>query len=395
MIEPKGFQRVRFSPRTKTILTVLIVLGVFAFLYGVRGILGPFFWGLITAYLVTPVVRWVEHKTHLGRVWIVSILYITSFALIGWAVAVLVPLLVEQLVDLAGDIPAIVSSLQEDLDAVGRFILGQPITFYGVHLDPQVLVDEAVHNLQNIASFLTRQALPALVGAVGAIIWLVVYFTSTFYFFMESGRLFRVVPKLFPRPYRPEIWQLMRRINRVLGKYVRGQVLLVLLMSAAVFVVLTILRVKYSLILAFLTGVLEVIPVIGPMISTIVVALIALVQPVTPFGWSNLTLVFVIIVIYVILRQIEDNIVIPAIMGRIINLHPLLVLFALFSGQALAGVSGLLLAIPAAAALRLIAEYVYQKLVEPDVPIGMGHWSEQEARPVLSHASESEDEEGN
>ena len=226
-----------------------------------------------------------------------------------------------------------------------------------------------MRSLQNLVTFLTRQAVPALIGAVGAIIRLIIYFISTFYFLMESSRLFHAVPKLFPPPYRPEIWQLMRRINRVLGKYIRGQLLLVLIMSIAAFIVLTILRVKYSLILALLTGVLEVIPAIGPAISTMVVVFVALVQPTTPFGWSNLTLAIVIVVIYIILRQIEDNIIIPAIMGRIINLHPLLVLFALFSGQVLAGATGLLLALPAAAALRLIAEYLYQKLVEPATPM--------------------------
>ena len=392
MTEPSGFRQVQFSARAKTILTLLIVVGVFAFLYAVRDILGPFLWGLVTAYVVSPIARWVQIKTRLRRGFVIVILYLIFFGLMIGAGVALVPLLVDQLADLAGDIPGIMSSLQADIDGVARLILGQPLNLEATDLDPQILINKLVGNLQDVVSFLTRQALPALVGAADAIFRLVIYMMSTFYFLMESGRMLRAVPNLFPRQYRPEIWQLMRRINRVLGKYVRGQLLLILIMSVTVFIVLTILRVKYSLILALMTGILEAVPVIGAVVSTTTVAIIALVQPTTPFGWSNWTLLIVIVAIFITLRQIEDNIVIPSVMGKLINLHPLLVLFSLFSGQALAGVTGLLLAIPAAAALRLIAEYVYQKLSEPDV-LEPGS-SAREAHPTPGQVSATEYEEG-
>ncbi|MFM8593273.1 MAG: AI-2E family transporter, partial [Chloroflexota bacterium] len=124
-----------------------------------------------------------------------------------------------------------------------------------------------------------------------------------------------------------------------------------------------ILDVDYALSLAIATGFLELIPVIGPWTAGTIAVLIALFQPTAPFGWSNTTLAIVVALVYFTLRQLEDAFVIPLVIGRIVHLHPLLVIFVLVIGTSLGGALGLILAVPMAAVLKIIMSYFYGKVM--------------------------------
>src|SRR5438128_11163574 len=136
-------------------------------------------------------------------------------------------------------------------------------------------------------------------------------------------------------------------------------------MTTATFIGLTVLRVPFSLLLAFLTGVLEVIPIVGPITAGAIACLVALGHP-APFGLSQIWYVVVVAVMYTVLRHAEDYFVIPLVIGRIVKLHPAVVIFSLLTGGALFGLLGVLLAVPVAATLRLVLIYVGAKLRDED-----------------------------
>ena len=114
-----------------------------------------------------------------------------------------------------------------------------------------------------------------------------------------------------------------------------------------------------------MTGVLEVIPIIGPITAGAIACLVALGNP-NPFGWSQLAYVGAIAIMYTVLRHAEDYFVIPLVIGRIVRLHPALVIFSLLSGGAAFGLIGIVLAVPVAATLRLVLIYVSAKLRDED-----------------------------
>ena len=154
-------------------------------------------------------------------------------------------------------------------------------------------------------------------------------------------------------------------MSLLLGRYVRGQLVLVAIMWTVTTVGLTLFGVPFSLLLGLMTGVLEVIPIIGPIIAGTVASLVALGNP-NPFGWSQLLYVAAIAIMYTILRHAEDYFVIPLVIGRIVQLHPALVIFSLLSGGAVFGLIGVILAVPVAATLRLVLIYVSAKLRDED-----------------------------
>jgi predicted PurR-regulated permease PerM len=156
-------------------------------------------------------------------------------------------------------------------------------------------------------------------------------------------------------------------INSTLGAFIRGQVLLVVIMSISSFIALTILDLKYALLVAIATGFLELIPLIGPWTAGGIAVTVSLFQDSTPFGWTHLTYAIVIGLVYFGLRQLEDMFVIPMVIGRIVKLHPLFVIFVLVVGTALGGVLGLILAVPLAAVLKIISTFFYAKVMAREV----------------------------
>jgi predicted PurR-regulated permease PerM len=135
-------------------------------------------------------------------------------------------------------------------------------------------------------------------------------------------------------------------------------------MSIASFTILSLLKIKFAIILSLTTGILEVIPIAGPIAATTIATIVALFQVGTPFGISNISLAAIIIFAYFILRQMEDYFIIPNVASRFVKVHPVVAIFALLVGGTIGGVLGLFLAIPTAAILKVFSEYIYLKLTE-------------------------------
>jgi len=129
-----------------------------------------------------------------------------------------------------------------------------------------------------------------------------------------------------------------------------------------------IVGVRNALILGIIAGVLEIIPSIGPTIAAIPAVLIAYFQGSTYLSLSNGWFALLVIGLYVVIQQLENNILVPRIIGRSLNLHPLVVIIGAIAGASLAGILGMFLALPTLASLRVVGNYVYCKLLdlEPD-----------------------------
>jgi predicted PurR-regulated permease PerM len=142
-------------------------------------------------------------------------------------------------------------------------------------------------------------------------------------------------------------------VHWVLGRYLRGQLYLIGIMSVVTYLVLTFgFHLRFAVLIAVLTGVLEVIPLLGPVLAASIASVIALTQ-------GGPGMMIAIIVTYTVLRQLEDQLVMPIVVGRAVHLHPLITIFAVLTGATTAGVLGAVLAVPIAAAIRVTIDYVF------------------------------------
>ena len=346
-------EETRLPYRQKVVIVSIIVLLLVLFLFLVRSIVPPFLWAAVTAYLLNPVVNWLARRSRLPRVAILGGIYLVFGAGMAWGLSSVVPFLLRELGDFRASVPFIVASLQTE-------ILGeQRIEFLGIVLDPQSI---STSILQNFGA-LPLEALRLVRETATFVVEVLIFLVVTFYLVLDAPRIRDSFFRLFPTQYRPEAMAVLGRINRVLGAYIRGQFFLIVLMSTATWIFLgLILKVRFALVLSLLTGVLEIIPFIGPITAGAVATSVALFQP-NDFGWPSLGFAGAVVLVYFVLRHTEDYLVIPNVIGRIVQLHPIIVIFSVLAGVVLGGILGMLVAVPVAATVKVILEYLYGKLV--------------------------------
>lgn len=356
-------QTIQFSPRAKRTALWVIVVVALGVLYAVRDVAGPFFWALIAAYVFHPLIKKLHEKTKVPRaIWII-LFYLVAFTLIGWGIAVFVPLVERQYNDLVQDIPDIVSSVQIFIADNSR------LDFYGFSVDLQALSNEIISMLSGLARSLPGQAITGITVVFGTVLKIVIFLVATFHLLLFGERWVGSAIGLLPPPLRTELMPVLSRIHQTMGAYLRTQLIRIGMVSIIVYVVLSILQVRFALVLAIMAGILDIVPMIGPTVSSAVTVLVALVQPNTPFGWSHVTLALATVILYIGLNQIEENIILPPLIGFMVDLPPLVVLFAVLAGERLAGLLGLLLAVPIAASTKIILRYVYAKLMDAPVKL--------------------------
>lgn len=350
-----------FSPRARAITIGLAFLIGLALLSRLPHVLAPFLWAVITAYVFQPLINLVVRVTRLPRGLVAIALYFALVAALVLSVISLFPVIRSQTVGLVGQVPGTANALVAQLEQ--RF----PVLMERLELDPTMLQRQLQDLTHQWTASVPKTALTVVQRLLNFLLEFFVYLIATFYFLLQGDRIVLRMRDLFPHRYRGEIDRLLGEINATLGAYLRGQLLLVAIMSATTYLALRIYGVEYAIILALATGFLELIPIIGPWTAGAIAVTVALLQPMTPFGWTNTSLAIAVGITYFVLRQLEDNLVIPTLIGRIVHLHPLVMIFIILIGTKLGGILGLLLAVPLATMLKILVGYLWNKATADEV----------------------------
>lgn len=343
----------RWSTTTKRVIAVIGVAFATLFVLHVFDVLTPFIWAAVFAYVFGPLVGLLQRRSGAPR-WLVVATLFAGLGLVVYLLGkLLAPVLIDELGDLRTTFPRLVASVQQQL--VGA-LAGSGYEGVAASLFEQI---------NTLAQFLGANAFRVALNVLEGLLKVLVFVIALFYLLRDGPRFTGGLRDLLPASHREELARLAGRINLVLGQYVRGQVILIAIMSTATTIGLSLLQVPFSFLIGLLTGVLETIPIVGPITAGAIAVLVALGHP-APFGWGQTTYALVVALMYTVLRHIEDYVVIPQVIGRIVELHPLLVIFALLSGGATAGLLGIILAVPVAASLRLVTLYGLAKLRDED-----------------------------
>jgi predicted PurR-regulated permease PerM len=187
------------------------------------------------------------------------------------------------------------------------------------------------------------------------------------YFLTKDGRQLGITVKNLVLPaYQPEVEELGRRLDVVWKSFFRGQIVLSLVVGFVVFLSTSLLGLPGALVLGILAGLLEVIPNLGPVLALIPAVLVALVQGSNVLPVSNLIFALIVVLVYVVIQQVENNYLVPRIMGQSLNLHPIFILIGVVVGASFAGVLGAFLAAPVLASLKVLGLYAHAKIVDRD-----------------------------
>jgi predicted PurR-regulated permease PerM len=322
-------------------LAALVVL-----LWVARGVLPPFIVAGILAYILSPLVDQLAVRVKIRRSIAALLVFVAVVVVLGGLVWLLGARLTGEIRALAREGPSIIQTVVEHATG-GQTIdlLGQTITSLELGRRLEAAIREEVGS--------PSQAIQAVRIGFELTLGVVLVLLSLVYMLVDGSRFWQYVMRFVPREHRAHVQALSDQIHVVLARYLRGQLVLIALMSTITFVVLEwFFKLPYALWIGILTGFLEVIPLIGPITATIVACTIG-------FEQGGPTEAAALAVTYLILRQAEDQLVMPLVVGRAVHVHPLVTIFAVLTGEKIAGVLGMILAVPMAAAVKVVLDYAY------------------------------------
>jgi predicted PurR-regulated permease PerM len=329
----------------QSVRLLVLAAAVVFLLWLARGVIGPFVVAGVLAYAFSPVVSGIHSRTRLPRAAIIGLGYVLLFAVLGVLAYVAADRAGKELTELSSGGHDIVGSALHKL-------LGDTIVVAGNRYS----VDDLATQIRGVfLGFVNSpsNAVQAAERAVDIGLQVVLCLIITFYLLLDGHRFGDFALRFFDRERRADALRITHRIHVVLGRWLRGQLLLIVLIAVVMYVVLgPILHVRYALALAALSGVLEIIPLVGPIIAA------ALAGTVT-FATHGTDTTIVVLVVYLVVRQIEDQVVMPLVIGRAVHLHPVITIFAVLVGLSTWGVLGGLLGVPVAAALNVTLHELY------------------------------------
>lgn len=327
-----------------SILKVLLFVVLFWLLYLLRNVVAIILTAVVIASGVEPAAHWFS-RYRIPRVLGVLFVYLAAFSLLGAVFYFILPPLFFELSDFVGQLPRYLEGEFAPRNILS-FLPQLPIGFSDI-------LRSALLNFQ--ASFWESGSGVFNVAArvFGGALSLILIIVISFYLSVQEHGIENFLKIITPKEHERYILDLWARSRRKIGLWLQGQLLLGVLVGVLVYLGLTILGVRYALLLAILTGIFEVIPVFGPVMAAIPAVGIALLQkPV--LGLATL-------VLYVIVQQFENHLIYPLVVRKTIGVPPLLVVLSLIIGGTLAGFFGILLAVPVAAVLVEFANDVARR----------------------------------
>jgi predicted PurR-regulated permease PerM len=294
-------KEIKFSARAKLITVAVLVGLVVLYLLHVWEALAPFIWAAVTAFIFNGLLKRLSARFGGPRwAWAAGV-YLTFLVILGIALALMIPAISKEAKTLATDSPMIKQSVDDYLNN------NPTINIVGVDVQSETLRN-GLNNVLDRLPALAQELGPGLVSKTFRfVVDLLLYLIATFYLMLIGGRAIWQFISTLPLNLRSEMRHLVTRADTVLGAYIKGQFLLVIIMSVASFIFLSIMGIRYALLLGIMTGILELIPFVGPYLAITVCSLVAFFQPHGPkvsFGLDSVTLVIIVIIGLFILRHL-------------------------------------------------------------------------------------------
>ena len=319
--------------------SVLLVIGTLLLLliaWEIRGVLIALFVAYILMSGFAPLVDWLISKG-IPRALAVTITYLLAIGFFATLLFLVIPPLVREIQGFIENLPIYINWLN--------------IAFSNSNL-PGITTD----NITQIVSSKLDTAISNLFGvalnAFSLFLLFVAVAVFSFYLLLERDKIKSNLYLLFPHVTKEKVNTLAHKIEVKLGSWLRGELVLMLIIGVATYIGLTLLRVEFALPLAVIAGLLEIVPTLGPTLSAIPAVIIAFVQaPILAVG---------VLALYVLIQQLENNFIVPKLMEKAVGLSPLAIIFALLVGGSLFGVIGAALAVPGAAIIHVILEDYFE-----------------------------------
>jgi predicted PurR-regulated permease PerM len=307
------------------------------------------------AYLINPAVVYLSTSTRMSRTAAVNTVYFSALILLVGVPATLAPIFYDEVQIVIQDILNLSNQLRQ--------ILSRPVHVGGLvfHLEEW---GQSLFQVQN--AFLTplpEEALKLLETTSVGVLWFLVILVSVHLFLSQWPNIRNGLISLAPSPYRAELRELYRRIRRVWMAYLRGQIVLMVIVGVVFTITWTILGIPGALVLGVIAGLFTLVPDVGPFLAAVLAAGVALLEGSTWIPLSNFWVAGLVVAVYLVLINLKNFLLRPYIMGRSVHMNEALVFVIIMIATILEGILGALLVVPLAASAVVIAGYIQRRVL--------------------------------
>lgn len=327
----------------ESILRFFAVTFTLLFLYFIKDVIFIVFIAVLLALIMEPAVDRMQKKNGIPRVFGTGVLFVSTFAVVGLIIYAVTPTLAHEIGQLATSLPSYI----EKIDFKYFIDNGQNLGLEAA--DVQNILIEASLALKNAASYLLSSTL----GFLGGIFSAVLIIAISFYLTLEDNGIEKFMRAVVPENRQERCIRIIKKIEKKLGQWFIGQMMLGVIVGALSFIGLSIIGVPYALVLALIAGLLELVPYIGPMLSAIPAILIA--ATVSP------TIAAFTFILYFLIQEFENYLIVPKVMEKSVGLHPVIIIIAAAIGGQVAGIAGMILAIPITTIISIILEDIQKE----------------------------------
>lgn len=328
---------------------IVILIGIIVFLYFVRSILLPFVFGGIVAFVCEPLIDGIARRAHLPR-WLPALAVLIALIGITALIALFgLPPLIHQVARIAGD-------LNGTLEGFVRALIGnQTLDVMGKTLNASTVTTDILGTVRTWMSS-DAHAAELVTYVVAATFGVLLIWVVLGYALFDGPQIARGMMWLVPPQHRTFARRVLVELDPLLRRYFIGVALVVAYASTAAYIGLGVaLGIRHAVVLAIITGVLEVVPLVGPAAAAIVVGLVAVQQAAT----AGAILAFIAYAIA--LRVSIDQFFGPIVLGSAARVRPIVVMFCFLAGGLLFGIVGVILAVPIALTLKVVLAVLYHE----------------------------------
>ncbi|WP_018687521.1 AI-2E family transporter [Ahrensia kielensis] len=349
-------------------LGAIIFFGVLLYIF--RSVLLPFLAGFVLAYFLDPVADYLERKG-MSRIWATVSILLAFLIVFLLALAIIVPVLASQAIEFAGNLPNYLVRLREVISSA-KIDMTWLNTFFGIDFATVDLGFDMKKITESFDTYLEEGF--GVVKTVVQGIWnsgqaamnivslLVVTPVVAFYMLLDWDKMIAKIDGWIPRDHVTTVRAIARDMNEAVAGFIRGQGTVSLILGIFYAISLTLAGLNFGLLIGLLTGVLSFIPYVGSAIGLILSIGVALVQ-----FWPDYIQIGIIAAIFFAGQFFEGNFLQPKMVGDSVGLHPVWLMFALFAFGSLLGFTGMLIAVPAAAAVGVLVRFALSAYLHSDL----------------------------
>ncbi|MER8440846.1 AI-2E family transporter [Mesorhizobium sp. M1312] len=341
-----------------------VILAIF--LYVFSGILLPFVAGMVLAYFLDPVADRLQ-RLGLSRLMATIVILFAFIVVLVLAFVILIPVLASQMADFASKLPEYLTRLQSLITSFDPRWLEEQ---FGVDANG---LREGLNSLLTSGFGLLTTVFTSIWSSGVALVSVVSLFVVTpvvaFYMLLDWDRMVAIVDSWVPRDYVQTVRAIANDINTATAGFVRGQGTLCLVLGAMYATGLTLTGLNFGILIGLFAGLISFIPYVGSLTGLVLAVGVAFVQ-----FWPDWTMVAAVAGVFFVGQFIEGNILQPRLVGKSVGLHPVWLMFSLFAFGALFGFVGLLIAVPASAAVAVLVRFAIARYLES--PLYKGHSTE-------------------